>query len=115
MADTGDDVLFQSPVEHENKPYTLLLTKYQLSWDATSKCKLHEGHALEPLIRKLTSLSLCLLYADFLFIYFLIATLLTPSFGNHLFATPLTKSDIVILLESGSFRPIFLGGLFRPW
>ena len=52
MADTGDDVLFQSPVEHANKPHILTLAKYQLSWDATSKCKLHEGNTLEPLIRK---------------------------------------------------------------
>ena len=62
MADTGDDVLFQSPVEHENKPHILLLTKYQLSWEATSKCKLHDGHTLEPLIRKLSNLSLCKFY-----------------------------------------------------
>ena len=47
MADTDDDVLFQSTVEHENKPHILLLTKCQLSWELHSKCKLQDENILE--------------------------------------------------------------------
>ena len=53
MADT-DGFRFQSCVEHQNNQHLLILTKYQLVWEATNKHKVSDNSASDCLLRKLT-------------------------------------------------------------